>query len=188
MEEITELVSRRLFVDEDAEVFAVLDGASVPGLLEHLYRYEPDYECLYRGDLKPDLAEVAPYLIRIEPGSELSDWIIGQGWGKHWGIFGASHADIRTLRRHFRTFLMVHDSEGKPLYFRYYDPRVLRVYLPTCSAQELGVIFGPVNSYLVEDEDSNSCLRLRVLKGVLHQKRKSLRKSDRISQSVRMTR
>ena len=37
-------------------------------------------------------------------------------------------------------------------YFRYYDPRVLRVYLPTCNARELQTVFGPVLRYLVEDE------------------------------------
>lgn len=39
--------------------------------------------------------------------------------------------------------------------FRYYDPRVLRVYLPTCRPDELRTVFGPIRSYLVEGEDGS---------------------------------
>ena len=48
---------------------------------------------------------------------------------------------------------MVYNEDGKPLYFRFYDPRVFRVYLPTCNESELEIIFGPVSRYLVESED-----------------------------------
>ena len=48
---------------------------------------------------------------------------------------------------------MVYDPQGKPLYFRYYDPRVLRIYLPTCKESELKTVFGPVNSFYAEGED-----------------------------------
>ena len=41
-------------------VFVVLDGASVPGLLAKLTELQPVHTCLYRGDIEPDLAEVAP--------------------------------------------------------------------------------------------------------------------------------
>ena len=54
-------------------------------------------------------------------------------------------ATLEELRRHFRKFLKVEDPKGKSLIFRYYDPRVLRVYLPTCNAMELQTVFGPVN-------------------------------------------
>ncbi len=49
----------------------------------------------------------------------------------------------RSLRKHFRTFLMVKSPEGDRLYFRYYDPRVLRVYLPTCNADGNQLCFRP---------------------------------------------
>ncbi|MCK7510897.1 MAG: DUF4123 domain-containing protein [Desulfobacterales bacterium] len=78
---------------------------------------------------------------------------------------------LNPLRTHFRRFLMVHDSDGKPLYFRYYDPRVLRVYLPTCTSQELKTVFGPVESFLVEDEDGRSAIRFRRASGALQEER-----------------
>ena len=35
---------------------------------------------------------------------------------------------VDELRRHLRRFLLVKDESGRQLYFRYYDPRVLRLY------------------------------------------------------------
>lgn len=152
----------RLFADEAANVYAVLDGASVEELLPKLYELEPEYECLYRGELEPDMAEVAPYLVRLEPETEFADWVVEAGWGRHWGVFAVTDADLRAAHKHFRSFLTVYDPAGKPLLFRYYDPRVLRVYLPTCNAEELHTVFGPVSCYLLEGEDPATLLRFRL--------------------------
>lgn len=151
-----EALKTQLFADRSATVFVILDGASVPDLLDHLAKYNPEHVCLYRGELEPDLAEVAPYLSILPYDSPFTDWVIAKGWGEHWGIFGRARADLATLRKHFRKFLMVYDESGKSLYFRYYDPRVLRVYLPTCNGQELKVVFGPVLSYFAEGEQPGS--------------------------------
>jgi hypothetical protein len=161
MNKLSEAIRDHLFADPEAKVFAVLDGASVPKLLDRLAPHAAEYECLYRGELKPDLAAAAPYLVSLQAESDLTEWIVQQGWGKHWGIFLTSQAELAALRRHFRTFLIVHTSEGKPLYFRYYDPRVLRVHLPTCNADELAEMFGPVEAYMMEGEKPDVLLRFR---------------------------
>ena len=70
---------------------------------------------------------------------------------------------------------MTHDSEGKKLYFRYYDPRVLREYLPTCNEEELAAFFGPVVSYMMEDKDPMTLLDFRFVSGGLKQHQKKLR-------------
>lgn len=67
------------------------------------------------------------------------------------------------LRRHFRRFLRVTDEQGQPLMFRYYDPRVLRVYLPTCTAEELALVFGPVSAYLIEDGEVRGGAQMRLV-------------------------
>ena len=153
-----ELVGQYLF-GEEANVYAVLDGASVPALQEQIYQLEPEYYCLYRGELEPDMAEVAPYLVQLENSSKFTDWVIEEGWGNHWGIFALSSVNLREMRRHLRSLLIVYSGDGRPLKFRYYDPRVLRKYLPTCNAEELSTIFGPVSCYLLEDEDPATALR-----------------------------
>lgn len=174
MENIVEAVSANLFADEGVRVFAVLDGALILDLLEKLQQFEPEHYCLYRGDLTPDLAEVAPYLVRLRPDTEFTEWVIVKGWGQNWGIFVLSPANLQAMRKHFRGFLTVYDSSGKPMLFRYYDPRVLRLYLPTCSPEELQTVFGPVTSYMLESEDPQTMLRFQFLKNALHQENRSL--------------
>jgi hypothetical protein len=150
----------RLFADE-LNTYAVLDGASVPGLLAKLAQWRPEHVCLFRGELAPGVPDAAPYLVTLRPGAAFADWVLDQGWGRHWGIFAQTAADFRTMRKHCRTFLVVHGANGKPLYFRFYDPRVLRLYLPTCTPQELAIVFGPVGSYLMEAEDPTNLLHFR---------------------------
>jgi hypothetical protein len=176
-EDIVESIDQYLFKEQDANVFAVLDGASVPGLLDKLYGLFPNFCCLFRGELQPDMAEVAPYLVQLEQGTEFTNWIISQGWGNHWGIFAAAEADFRRMRSHFRSFLIVYDETGRPLRFRYYDPRVLRTYLSTCRADELAIVFGPVTSYIVEDSDPDMLSRYQLASGVMKQKQISIGQS-----------
>jgi hypothetical protein len=57
---------------------------------------------------------------------------------------------LAEVRKHFRHFLMVKLADGRDAYFRFYDPRVLRAYLPSCNAAEAAQFFGPVRRYLVE--------------------------------------
>lgn len=142
------------FLGEDGAVIcALLDGASVPSLLD---RFDADRSlevaCLLRGELEPDMAEVAPYLVRLDPAAEFTDWVIGTGWGQHWGSFVASRQGFRKLRDHLRALTLIYRRDGTPLYFRYYDPRVLRVFLPTCSPAQLKQMFGPVDAFLAESE------------------------------------
>lgn len=141
----------RLFPEDDGLLtYAILDGSSIPDLLAHLHDDKPEFACLYRGELEPDMAVVAPYLVRLKDGAPFAEWVLAEGWGRHWGIFMQARSDLTKLRQHFRQFLRVKDPEGNPLYFRFYDPRVLRLYLPTCNEEELAFVFGPLRVYVCE--------------------------------------
>lgn len=168
------LVSPHLFGPEGGNVFALLDGASIEGLREKMHALQPPRECLLRGELEPDMEEVAPYLVQLEQGTEFSDWVIGKGWGKHWGVFAITPANLRALRQHFRRFIRVHDEAGKPLFFRYYDPRVLRVFLPTCKPDELNSMFGEVTTFVAEGEKPDVLLKFQNQTGSLQQKEERL--------------
>jgi hypothetical protein len=167
-------LATQLFSDPATNVFAILDGASIPDLLDMLYQHYPEFVCLYRGELDPDIAEVAPYLVRLEQKTPVTDWLLTRGWGKHWGIFVTTKSDLTAVRQHFRRFLTVHSSDGTPMLFRYYDPRVLRVYLPTCNAQELATVFGPVERFVSEGSTPEACLQFHLLNGALIQENLNL--------------
>ena len=107
------------------------------------------------------MAAMAPYLARLEPEAEFTDWVLKEGWGEHWGVFAVAPADLRAMRQHFRTLLTVLTPDNKTAYFRYYDPRVLRVFLPICNDEEIGQLFGPIAWYGLEDEDPGHLIRFR---------------------------
>ena len=167
-----------LFGPEDTPVFAVLDGASVRDLVKNLYEHEPEHCCLYRGELQPDTAAVAPYLVRLEPGTDFAEWVLRDGWGAHWGIFIVSAADLRTLRNHFREFLRVELPDRRTVLFRYYDPRVFRSFLPACNAAELEKFFGPVRSYVVEGSAPEAGIRYSLAAKALKPEPFALKKSS----------
>jgi hypothetical protein len=163
----------------DTGLYAVVDGARNASIHSAIQKSGFQFECLYRGELDPDLAEAAPYLVRLEPDMPFTHWLIAKGWGDSWGIFLVTAASLRDMRQHLRKFLMVYDPDNKPLYFRYYDPRVLRVYLPTCNAEELAMFFGPVQSYMLEDDDSGTLLRFTTAAGSLQQQRLPVARRER---------
>ena len=76
---------------------------------------------------------------------------------------------MEALHRHFRRLLRVQDERGVRMLFRFYDPRVLRVYLPTCRPGELEQVFGPVEFFLTEADEPDRILEFRHQRGTLAQ-------------------
>ncbi|WP_295384031.1 DUF4123 domain-containing protein [uncultured Thiodictyon sp.] len=144
------------------QLYALLDGALIPNLLALLSEHQLTHICLLPGELEPELAMAAPYLVQLPATAAFTALFLMQGVGRHWGVLAASRADFRKLRMHFRKFLSVWGPDGAPLYFRYYDPRVLRTYLPTCNADELKALFGPVTAYYAEGAQPATLVRFTV--------------------------
>jgi hypothetical protein len=130
-------------------LYALLDAARDEQVLDLLEKSGEEYECLYEGAPAEELAVVAPYLVRLPPQSKLLDTLVREGWGKSWGVYLTSQQPLKEVRKHFRHFLKV-ESEGEEYLFRFYDPRVLRAFLPVCNAEETRQFFGPVDCYLME--------------------------------------
>lgn len=156
-----EELQKILFI-ENARAFAVLDGASIPDLRMRLYETRPPHYCLFRGELTPDVAEAAPYVVQLTPGTVFADWVLGESFGKHWGIFAHSRYSIKEMRRHFRALVTVYDEDGEPMIFRYYDPRVLPIFLPSCNAGELKSFFGNVDAFFAENVKEKTLMSFRM--------------------------
>lgn len=133
--------------------YILLDAARMEGAIQEARELNPGNTCLYEGDSEKFLAAVAPWLFAFEPGSDFARWVVRHGKGNHWGILFRSDVEPVRLYKHLRRFLIVQTEEGRELYFRYYDPRVLRVFLPTCDADQLREFFGPIKAFLAEDEN-----------------------------------
>ncbi len=140
------------------KIYAILDAARDELIYKKISESGIEILCLYHGERAVDLADVAPYLVHLEEDAPFTEWLFKKGWGNSWGIFLESSASPDQLTKHFRKFLTVYDEDGNPLYFRFYDPRVLRVYLPTCNTSELEIIFGPVNCYHLEGKEGHTVI------------------------------
>ena len=136
-------------------IYAVLDGARDRRMKAWIDSTRAPAWCLLRGELHPELAQNAPYLMRLGRGHAFTEQFFGMGFGNAWGILFASSASSSELRRHLRRFLRARTEAGKILAFRYYDPRVLRLYLPTCTPEEIKIFFGPITAMAAEAKEKD---------------------------------
>jgi len=134
------------------DVWMIADAARDPRIFPMLREFHLEYYCLYSGTLPPALERATPYLVQLEYEDPGTRHFLRNAWGNNWGVFLKCTSHARALRRHLREFLVVRDSRGNRLVFRYYDPRVLRAYLPTCTPDELRTFFGPIESFWMEHE------------------------------------
>ena len=134
--------------------YLLLDAAKAgPQAMEEAKKRCPDHRSLFKETKDPFLLHYAPYLFQPDPETEFLTWLIREGWGKSWAVFIKTQVDFDVLHQHFRKFITVKTESGKVFYFRFYDPRVLRTFLPSCSVEQLAEFFGPVKAYTCEDAD-----------------------------------
>jgi hypothetical protein len=155
------LVEQRLGLEESA-LYAVLDAARDDLVLPWIRTSGADAVCLYDGWQANELSDVAPYLVSVPRGSEHLRALLAESWGRCWGVYLSSNAEVRELRRHLRRFLRVRVEGRGRMLFRFYDPRVLRAFLPTCTVEEANAFFGPVDAFVAEGHAGESVMRFRV--------------------------
>jgi pSer/pThr/pTyr-binding forkhead associated (FHA) protein len=139
-------------------LYAILDVARDPMIYVKLQECGEENQSLYEGEKGQRLALAAPYLVRLPLESPFLPSLVKEGWGKSWGVYLTSARSFTEVRKHLRHFLLVQTPEGKQMYFRFYDPRVLRIYLPTCTAEEAREFFGPVFAYSLEGKNPEELL------------------------------
>ncbi len=125
----------------------MLDGAALPDLLKRLDRYAPHAICLYMGRLDPPLQAAAPYLVALEWDDPFCDWVLEKALPQNGGIFLSSSAKFTEIRRHLRKFTKVILPDGRAVFFRFYDPRVLIPFVPSMEPDQKAEFFGPVVEY-----------------------------------------
>ncbi|WDP92885.1 MAG: DUF4123 domain-containing protein [Desulfobacter sp.] len=155
-------------------VYALVDAARSESIYPKLSQVKSDCICLHRGDRARELAWVSPYLARVREQDPFFRWLLEEGWGKSRATFVRSRASLNELVQHFRTCLTVYDEKGKSYFFRFYDPRVLRTYLPICNEEELNTVFGPAQRFIVEDADPSVLLNFHRAGNQLQQDKVSL--------------
>lgn len=138
-----------------SSVYALVDGAQDERVAPLLMADGNDWRCLYGTELPRALATVAPYLVALSSSHPFSGYFARYGRGHNWGVMLRSTAPMDDLAEHFAAMIRARLPEGREVLFRFYDPRVLRAYLPTCTQEELDVVFGPVDAFLIERGDGS---------------------------------
>lgn len=164
-----EIQSRDITLDELSRladggyVYVILDACDAPTVPEKARSLGAERAgSLYNGSSQEDYWAIAPYLCKAD--SWLLKWIQESLWTEPWGIIAISKADMASVRAHFRKFLVVQSPEGEHWYFRFYDPRVLPVFLESSNEAELREFFGPVQAYAVHSAEEE---KIRMMKAAV---------------------
>lgn len=143
-------------------LFAILDAARDPIVHLRIHECPEQKQSLYEGPQAARLSFVAPHLIALPKRSPFLEQLVREGWGQSWGVYLTCDRPFEEVRKHLRHFLTVElEGEHKKVLFRFYDPRVLRVYLPTCTPKELLEFLGPITRYVLEGEAPTEILGYR---------------------------
>ena len=140
-------------IPENSTLYGFIDAARDLELYQIVhYILSLDADTLFQGENAEFTNHVAPHLFPIPPDSEFFDhWSPRRGTSP--GILLISSVESEELLDHLRQIFHVTDENDEEYLFRYYDPRVLRPYLPTCSHEQLREFFGPIQAILVESEN-----------------------------------
>jgi hypothetical protein len=135
---------------DDAETLYAAVDAAADDRLYGLIQLASEKQCLFAGEIDPVLARASPWFVALTPQDHLFHAWRDIGRDKAWGILMRSRWGFRDVRRHLRHFMQVMLPAGDVVMFRFYDPRVFKVYLPTCTPEELAKWYKGVSAFVVE--------------------------------------
>lgn len=146
-------------------LWLVLDAAQGDPAREALFGSGRRYRSLYNGEAAEAFRAVAPYLVRAPATSRFVEAAVTRGWANHWGVWALADVPFAALRRHLRRFVKVElPGEGAAL-FRFYDPRVLAVYLSSAAPGDVARFFGPVRVFVGRDRATGAAWVMRHAQG-----------------------
>ena len=171
---IAATLRRQLSGESGRRVYGVVDGARCVDLaFEAKIHFGVQIRSLFLPELQARLWNVSPYLVPIDlAGDYLENW--ARRWGESAGVLLVSAAEEEPLYQHLRKIFVVQDEQQQEFFFRFYDPRVLRNFLPTCSPAQLDEFFGPVEAIAVESDAGEALLRFTKQNGKLMEERLNL--------------
>lgn len=140
--------------DRTNHLYTVLDSTAEGVVLRDIFGGAfGDMVSLYTGVFSKYKINTSPYLICLHRKPQIEKQLLVRGWGKFWGMYFTSDAGLRVLLRHLRKCFYLQGIDGHNLFFRFYDPRVLKVYLNIISPEESRRFFGPVKRFILESDN-----------------------------------
>jgi hypothetical protein len=135
------------------ELYAIADAARDPRVLALLEEAIDPHASLHEGARGAALDDSAPHLVKLLADSRLLERLLEEGWGRSWFVLARSALPAKEVRRHLRRFLMVvNDTTEERLYFRFYDPRVLREFMAVATPRQRSTLLHGFGAFLCESE------------------------------------
>ncbi|MEZ4445329.1 MAG: DUF4123 domain-containing protein [Polyangiaceae bacterium] len=145
-------------------LYAVVDAARDPEVLAWVERSGLAYQCLFQGEKAKSLREEAPWLLSFGRDKAALEDLVDKFHDRAMVAYVVSSEPFFAVRRHLRRIQRVQTEDGRVLYFRYYDPRVARVFLPTLDDKQLRWMFGKVvERWLFEAPERGGLMDFRVV-------------------------
>jgi hypothetical protein len=149
-------------------IYAVLDGArDTPAIYDWIQRSRLPAEPLMGKNIATPLLRVSAWLVELPRTSAHPRRLLEWTWGRGCGIYLTAPVDVpmRAVALSLKRILRVSLEDGRRVLFRYYDPRVLREFIPTCSGSQWEQVRGPMEAFLMESADPAELLRFADDKG-----------------------
>lgn len=141
---------------EGCDLFGIFDSARNVDFIKNLVPGDVKYRSLFQGTMFEQSSVLSGYLVECKKESPLFRWMTTKAWSKGCCIYLTSMSSFDELFSHFQKFNRVRMENDKVVLFRYYDPEVLRAWLPGCSRIELDTFYGEtVATLFTENEDSD---------------------------------
>lgn len=160
----------RFFADEmnavvgalpEGRLFAVYDGAKDDRIFSALLQAQDHVEVqsLYQGQRAHDFRQYCPYLIDLTDQPHILNSLLVLSLGHDWGIYIVASMDFAEMRRVLRkrTMAVLPDYED-PVFFRFYDPRVLPAFLKCSDYDEQENFFGPISDLICEQDRGDTLM------------------------------
>lgn len=141
-------------------LFSIVDAAADNKILDYLYSIETlSFDCLFPGDVDPDIFEAAPFLVDLSEHPEVLRKLL-ENWGSATAIYLHSKHDLETLQRLLRPLTQALLPSGEPHFFRFYDARVMRTAVLDLYPAQAAPFFQGVDAYLIEGSTAEILLTI----------------------------
>jgi Domain of unknown function (DUF4123) len=151
---------KQLLPDPPLRLYAMVDAAANQTALDFLYEQDSlSFDCLFAGEVEPDVFEFAPFLVDLDQQPQVLDWLL-EGWGGAWFSFVQSELPLEVLQMHLRQFTEIRMPDSQTVWFRFYDPRVMRTTVPVLTGEQCASFFENVKMFVCEGESPQQLLRL----------------------------
>lgn len=133
-------------------LWAIVDASRGDAVVKLLRSSMDAGRSLYEGLQGDVLVDVAPHLVHFSPDSRLLDALVVEGWSAGFALYIESGEDERTLRRHFRRFLVVQaEGIGPRTYFRFYDPMVFAPFWDMATPRQRADLSRGIDAFWIPD-------------------------------------